>query len=668
MQIVQQGSVNTSGLIVPQAIIQIVPPGVRPIAGVPTNILGIVGTAQWGPVNVPTTVGNTDQSTARFGALQNRPSDLGTAVAVSAQNGASIMYAVRVTDGTDVAASGILQDNATATAVTLTAKYTGTLGNALSVTLATGSAPSTTRATVSIPYNTPETFDNISGGILSNTVTPGTGYTSVPILTYSAPQLAGGVQAVGSASLAVVGTPTIGAGGTGYVNGDTLTLANGVVVKVATSSAGAILTFTLMGTAGTNAGSITSGNAPTNPVPQLSTSGVGINATVNLAWGLGPVTMTQTGTGYTSATCTVTGAGSIIVATGIWLNLVNAINLGINGVRAASSFLVASRGAGVGTPVLITTTLTGGQDGVANVTSSVLIGTDTAPRKGMYALRGTGCAVVNLADLADNTKWTAMTAFALSEGAFLAAATAAGDTISNAATELATAGVNSYGFKALFGDWIYWQDEVNGVTRLLSPATFWAGARANTAPQNSSLNVEILGIVATQKTMSGGVYSDADLLALATARMDVICNPAPGGSYFAPRFGNSSSSDPTINGENYTMMTNFLAKSVGAWAGSNIGQLQTPTQRRQAKSTLDNFFVSLWTASPQQIGNAQGTIPWQVILDDTVNPAAQVTLGYEVAVVKVQYLSVIKFFIVNLQGGQTVTIAIQNQAPSQFTP
>ena len=45
MPISQQGNVNTTALIVPDLYVQIVPPQNLILNGVPTNILGVVGTA-----------------------------------------------------------------------------------------------------------------------------------------------------------------------------------------------------------------------------------------------------------------------------------------------------------------------------------------------------------------------------------------------------------------------------------------------------------------------------------------------------------------------------------------------------------------------------------------------------------------------------------------------
>ena len=50
MPIVQQGAINTTALIVPDLYVQIVPPQSLLLNGVPTDVLGVVGTASWGPV------------------------------------------------------------------------------------------------------------------------------------------------------------------------------------------------------------------------------------------------------------------------------------------------------------------------------------------------------------------------------------------------------------------------------------------------------------------------------------------------------------------------------------------------------------------------------------------------------------------------------------------
>src|SRR5580658_8907713 len=103
MPIVQQGSINTTALVVPDLYVQIVPPQNLVLNGVPTNVIGVVGTAMWGPVNQPVVLGTMAEFAANFGALQPRKYDMGTQVAIAVQQGAQAFRCVRVTDGADVA-------------------------------------------------------------------------------------------------------------------------------------------------------------------------------------------------------------------------------------------------------------------------------------------------------------------------------------------------------------------------------------------------------------------------------------------------------------------------------------------------------------------------------------------------------------------------------------
>lgn len=88
------------------------------------------------------------------------------------------------------------------------------------------------------------------------------------------------------------------AGGSGYLVGDTITFANGVRLTVATVSAGAVLTVTII--PNFTQGTFTSGTGhidypytlPSNPQSQTSTSGGGSGATFNLTWANNPYDQT----------------------------------------------------------------------------------------------------------------------------------------------------------------------------------------------------------------------------------------------------------------------------------------------------------------------------------------------------------------------------------------
>src|SRR5579862_8965357 len=125
MPIVQQGSINTTALIVPDLYVQIVPPQNLVLNGVPTNVIGVVGTASWGPVGHPVIVATMADYAQSFGPIVPRKYDMGTQVATAVQQGAQNFRCVRVTDGSDAAAQAMVP----ATSVTFTALYTGSLGN-----------------------------------------------------------------------------------------------------------------------------------------------------------------------------------------------------------------------------------------------------------------------------------------------------------------------------------------------------------------------------------------------------------------------------------------------------------------------------------------------------------------------------------------------------------
>jgi len=660
MPVYQAGSVNVTALQAPDLYVIIQPPSIAYINGVATDGLGLVGVGSWGPVNAPMMgIGNSAQAQQMVGPVTFRPHDIATAVAIGDQNKVQNYILVRVSDGTDTAASANLVDTqgSPATGMTLTGLYTGVVGNSITASIVAGTAASTYKLSIQRAGFTPEVFDNVGMGVSGGTVTPGTGFTSVPALSISPPQAANGVQATGSISLKVL-SATAAATGAGYVTGDTITLPNGVILTV-TATAGAITALAV-----TNAGSLTAGSIPTNPVAPSSTSGVGTGATVTLTWGLGTFKVINPGSGYTSATATLTGGagtgGSIALSVSVWLNLVNAVNNGQTGLRGPSQNCIATLGTSVNAPNLTQTyTLSGGTDGAGGVSDTTLVGADGLTRTGMYALRKSGAQVGNLIDCQTSTTWPAQLAFGLQEGIYFHGANPPGTSVTASAAALASAGVDGYGFACLVGDWAYWQDNVNGVNRMVSPATFSSAKQAATSPEQSILNAPLGGIIATQRSMQNSPYSDSEIALAATSRLEVITNPAPAGAIFAARTGRNASSNSATNGDNYTRMTNYIAFTIASAFGYVPGKVQTINLRRNVKGAMDAFFANL--QANNMIGNVNApTQPaWSVQIDANNNPMSQVALGYMVATVAVTYLSIVRYFLVNIEGGQTVTVTPQ---------
>ncbi len=159
MPISQQGSVNTTSLIVPDLYVQIVAPQNLVLNGVPTDIVGVIGTASWGPVNEPSIVGTMADYAQQFGSIIPRKYDMGTQVATAVQQGAQNFRCVRVTDCTDTAAyTAVPGSNASFTAL-----YTGSLGNNITLTLGTGSQPNSWKLSVLLPGFEPEVYDGLVG-------------------------------------------------------------------------------------------------------------------------------------------------------------------------------------------------------------------------------------------------------------------------------------------------------------------------------------------------------------------------------------------------------------------------------------------------------------------------------------------------------------------------
>jgi len=511
MPIFAEGALNTTALIVPDLYVQIVAPQSLLLNGVPTDTLGVVGTASWGPVGEPTIIGSMSGYAASFGPVMARKYDMGTQVATAVQQGAANFRCVRVTDGTDTAASVSVLG-----AITFTALYTGSLGNLLSLTLAPGSAANSWSLTVALPGQTPEVFNNI------------------------------------------------------------------------------------------------------------------------------------------------TGSGAAF-----WSNLANAVNAGNGALQGPSQLVVASAsgsGAAAVAGIYPFAAGTPGSDGAVTVTAATLIGVDTLPRQGMYALRGQGCALALLADADDATQWSAQVAFGLSESVYMILTGPAGDNIANAVTVKAEAGIDTYAAKMMFGDWIYWYDQANALTRLVSPQGFVAGRLANLSPEQSSLNKPLYSVIGSQKSGQPGgstatTYATADLAALLSAGIDVIANPQPGGAFWGVRGGHNASSNAATQGDNYTRLTNYIASTLSAGMGAYVGQLVNSTLFQNIRATLMAFLNGL--LGQGLLGSTDGSLPFAVVCDTTNNPPSRTGLGYVQADVQVQYQAINEKFIVNVQGGQTVQVTKQ---------
>lgn len=235
----------------------------------------------------------------------------------------------------------------------------------------------------------------------------------------------------------------------------------------------------------------------------------------------------------------------------------------------------------------------------------------------------------------------------------------AGMSVSAAVSAMAASGGASYALKVMHGDWLWWNDDTNGLM-LAPPQAFAAGVIANLGPQNASLNKQLSGIAGSQKagqTSAGGTttYSTAELSALIGAGLDVIANPAPGGAYWACRSGHNTSLTATVQSDSYTRMTNYLATTLTGGMGVYVGAVVNDTLFAEIRSTILGLLSGM--LSQGQLATINGALPYTVICDRTNNPVTRTALGYVQADIAVQYQGINEKFILNLQGGASVQIA-----------
>lgn len=350
--------------------------------------------------------------------------------------------------------------------------------------------------------------------------------------------------------------------------------------------------------------------------------------------------------------------------------LVSAINNGISGLRGPSQLVTLSIPANTPTtpepdpnpPSQNLITLTGGTNGDGAITSAILLGVDGYNRTGMYALRGTGIQHFILVGNTNNSTWSTMLAFAISEGCHGAGAFPTGTSSQEAVATKTSLGIDDWHFTP-FKDFVTFFDSENNLVRSVTPLGTVLGILCNQSPEQSPGNKPLQGLLGTERTLAGIPYSKAESDLLTNSGINFITNPIPRGAFFGLRHGLNSSTDPTVNGINYTRMTNFLAYSFSAKLGAFVEELQSthaddPT-RRKAENAITNFLEKLKTPStPDSLGMIDA---YEVKMDLSNNSAQSIGEGFLIGYGKVTYLSIVRWFLFYLEGGQTVVVPTSSQ-------
>lgn len=685
MPVIQQGSTNINNLKVPNVYVQIQPPQVTAVNGVSTNILGMVGTASWGLVDSPVVVGSLAEFQGSFGGVLTDPNDLGTAVSIAALQGANNMLCVRVTDGTDTkAATNVLTVPPSPPTIINIATHLVAVMSSDTVVNVTDNLNGTYAAISKIPSNTfaitvdaQQSYKVKSAVVSVDTVIDNTDYTiSIDAEDYSynsgvgatAMSIAAGLVAEMVLDPATDVTDNLD--GTYDVVSKTAAYFNLDVDANQSYEVRDVLVTVVTATASYEYS--TEINSTVYDYTWAETASTGLILTALYSGVVGNTISVTVGAGSSSTSISTTYKISILrpgyppevfdnitgSGTVLYTNMMNAINKGQSNIRSKSLLVVASLPVTptLLSPALTSYTLTGGSNGNTTITGNTLLGTDGTTRTGLYSLRGSQASVAFLVGNTDNTTWTDEAAYGLSEGTYMLLTGPAGEyaDISGAVTNKKTVGLDCYDVKLLLGDWCYFNDTVNGQLRLVSPQAYVAGRLANLSPEQSSLNNQIYGIVGTQSTENAHTYSDADLILLINAGIDVVTIQSPGGNYFSCRIGCNTSSNLLINGDNYTRLTNYIAYSLNFASGVFIGKPITPTLMASADGMITNFLFNMQ--------NKEMIDSFSVQLNDLNNPFSQTMLGMMQADVKVQYFAILVVFLINVEGSQA-TVTVQSVQP-----
>lgn len=631
VQIITSGSANIAALQADDAYIQIVAPP-NFITGVATDVIGLVGTASYGPVGIPIHMGSGNDAVQNFGPMSaasiadthDLATDLFVAFAQSSSQATLEAWATRISDGTDTPAATTIAVAATATPATATIAGTLTFGDTMQL-IATSSAISGSPVTVSYVTkagDTPTTEAAALVALVNSTVA----LTNVGVF---ASNVAGLITLFWPSTL----SPTI------------------VWTKNVTGAATETITI---GSTTPAVGSVT--------VTNLFTGILGNQSLLTIAAGTAAASWNVTLSPPTGIAEIFFGLPTV----GFAQALVNAINLGQNPQRGPSnSFKATIALPAVGAPVAGVANFTGGTDGRAGVTTANMIGNvSLSPPTGVFSLGNLipPVGIAWLSGVTDSAAPASLLTFAQTFGASCLCPLATGLTTAGAISAANATGVADPSI-AFVKDWIYFYDTINGIQRLVAPSPFIGGMWATRGPQESPGNKPVNLVLGTERNnpqLGNLPYSIGDIGQMEQAGILLITNPIPRGQVFGCRHGQSSSLSGATKPMEYWRMTMYLARSASTFIGSYVDELQSQRPDdplRAAFKLQSNQFLKLLRGAGQ-IDNFLVTCAF------SSSPSAQPGLGmntpasiaqhYMFALWQVTYLSSVRFFVLSLQGGTTV--------------
>lgn len=631
VQIVSGGQLNIPALQTDDAYIQIVAPP-NFVTGVPTDVIGLVGTASWGPVGVPVHLGSGNDAVQQFGAMSaaslidshDLATDLFLAFGQSSSQATLEAWATRVSDGTDTPATATLAVATSAAQSTATIAGSLTVGDTLQL-IATSSAVTGSPVTVSYVTRAADTPTLMAAAL-------------VILINANAALSAAGVFASNVAGVITIAAPA--------------PLSPAIVwTKNVTGAASETITIAST-TAGQGGVTITS----------LFTGLLGNGASYTISAGSTPSTwnvLLQPPTGIAELFISLPSAGFARA-------LANAINIGQNAGRGPSnSFTAVVNPPAVGLPTAGTFAFAGGTDGRSGVTTAIMLGNQAAsPPTGIFSLGNLSppVGICWIAGMTDPVAPATQVVFNQTFGASSLCSFASGLSVS-AAIAAAAATATADPSVLFLKDWIYFFDTVNGVQRLVPSSPVVGGTWATLGPQQSPGNKPVRLVIGTERNSpqaGNQPYSVSDIGIMESAGIVLITKPIPRGSIFGIRHGQSSSIVAVTKPAEYWRMTMYIARSAASFIGQYVDeeQSQQPDDPLRAAFKLQsNQFLKL-LKSAGQIDNFLVTCAF------STSPNAQPGLGmntresvaqhYMFALWQITYLSSVRFFVLSLQGGTTV--------------
>jgi len=559
----------------PDAVYALLQQAVASVPASPNaNQVAVVGTFNSGPVGTPTLVSSPQQLVDVFGTDEAGLTGWMEAYTALLQGGA--IWVVRITDGTDVAASATVnQASGGQAGARFVSPYTGDDNNGAQVIVAAGSVSGANNIQL-VQGSKIENYVNVS---FAQSVPTGASY---GVTAMAGSQIAPGLlPVVTSPSVAPTVTPSTTGG----------TMAQGEVYgKMWWSTAagntipGPEFSFNLTGSGSTNSASIAPPAAPTEAT----------------GWGVS-LSAASDGEEYVAGTATSPTAAIVVTSIPTTGQVIPADN-------TATYYPTGALATG-------TYQLSGGTNGTTGVTPTSYVGSNTnGVRTGMQALAampsGVNLAAFWFAGQSDATANASASEWTESHGAVFCANMPAG--LSPTAAETVAQTLQTAGIPGWTMGCYNWQTSVSpytGLSVLVSPAAYACGILATLNPWQSPGNKAMVGSLGGQYNVS--LMDDGPTLQGAN-----LCGIGP-----IARGGNGFMSGQTLDGGEVS--TALMRAYVGNLTTSVLGPLVEEAIDDQTEKQATQLLTGAW----QAMLKAGDIAAYSVVCDSTNNTAQSEQAG-----------------------------------------